>query len=165
MPTGLDDLIALARGTAARHALEPALICAVVEQESAWDAHAIRYEPGFRTRYVAPLVLPPTEEIARSISWGLMQVMGQVAREHGFTGKFLSALCEPAAGLDIGCAVLTAKLTIRSGSSSRESSPGRTTEGSLSAAPGDIARVLQLWNGGANPNYAAEVLARMARYK
>ena len=104
------ELIALARAAAERHALDPALVCAVVEQESAWDAHAIRYEPAFRTRYVAPLGLPPTEEVARSISWGLMQVMGQVAREHGFSGKFLSALCEPAAGLDIGCAVLASKL-------------------------------------------------------
>jgi len=116
------ELIALARAAASNHALDfsfsvssisytgAALVCAVVEQESAWDVHAIRYEPAFRTRYVAPLGLPPTEEIARSISWGLMQVMGQVAREHGYQGKFLSALCEPAAGLDIGCAVLAARL-------------------------------------------------------
>jgi soluble lytic murein transglycosylase-like protein len=137
------DILALARASAARHALDPALVCAVVEQESAWDAHAIRYEPGFRTRYVAPLGLPPTEEVARSISWGLMQVMGQVAREHGFSGKFLSALCDPAAGLDIGCAVLATK---------------------LSAAGGNLARALELWNGGANADYAPQVLARIARY-
>jgi soluble lytic murein transglycosylase-like protein len=137
------DILALARASAARHALDPALVCAVVEQESAWDAHAIRYEPGFRTRYVAPLGLPPTEEVARSISWGLMQVMGQVAREHGFSGKFLSALCDPAAGLDIGCAVLATK---------------------LSAAGGNLARSLELWNGGANADYAPQVLARIARY-
>jgi soluble lytic murein transglycosylase-like protein len=30
--------------------LDPALVCSVVEQESAWDAHAIRYEPAFRVR-------------------------------------------------------------------------------------------------------------------
>src|SRR5580704_10910371 len=123
------EFLSLARDAAAKHSLDPALVCAVVEQESAWDAHAIRYEPAFRTRYVAPLGLPPTEEIARSISWGLMQVMGQVAREHGFAGKFLSALCDPATGLDTGCAVLAAK---------------------LAAAGGDAARALALWNGGAN---------------
>lgn len=141
MPT--DALIALARAAAANHSLDAALVCAVVEQESAWDAHAMRYEPVFRTRYVAPLGLPPTEEIARSISWGLMQVMGQVAREHGFHEKFLSALCDPAAGLDVGCAVLAAK---------------------LSAASGDVPRALALWNGGANPDYAAQVLARLNAY-
>jgi soluble lytic murein transglycosylase-like protein len=156
------DFVALAHAAAAAHELDPALVCAIVEQESAWDAHAIRYEPGFRTRYVAPLGLPPTEEVARSISWGLMQVMGQVAREHGFGGKFLSALCDPAAGLDIGCAVLAAKLAIRSGSPSQASN---ATEGSLSLATTDITRALELWNGGANADYASQVLARIARYQ
>ncbi len=138
------EIIALVRAAAFEHELDPALVCAVVEQESAWDPHAIRYEPGFRARYVAPLQLPPTEEIARSISWGLVQVMGQVAREHGFQGKFLSALCDPSAGLQIGCAVLAAK---------------------LAAAAGNVPRGLALWNGGGNPEYAAQVLARVARYR
>jgi hypothetical protein len=226
MPT--PDLIALARAAAAYHELDftftvssvlytdAALVCAIIEQESAWNTYATRYEPGFRTRYVAPLHLPPTEEIARSISWGLMQVMGQVAREHGFDGKFLSALCDPALGLDLGCAVLASKLTISSGSSSRANSPRPMSEGSLvdetrriggsaglqacekvselvqGFSPGsplpqtvaeaeaegplqpgrgiastetEIARALQLWNGGSNPNYAAEVLARLPHYK
>jgi soluble lytic murein transglycosylase-like protein len=138
------ELIALAHAAASKHALDPAMVCAVVEQESSWDPHAIRYEPAFRTRYIRPLKLPPTEEIARSISWGLMQVMGQVAREHGFSGKFLSALCEPATGLEVGCTVLA------------------TT---LSRAAGDIHHALAHWNGGANLRYPAEVLGRLERYK
>jgi soluble lytic murein transglycosylase-like protein len=140
----LRDLVALARTAAVRHALDSALVCAVVEQESSWDTHAIRYESAFRVRYVAPLNLSPTEEVARSISWGLMQVMGQVAREHGFAGKFLSSLCDPATGLEIGCDVLASK---------------------IAAAAGDVARALALWNGGANAAYAPEVLARAANYK
>jgi soluble lytic murein transglycosylase-like protein len=138
------DLIAQARFAAAKHSLDPALVCAVVEQESAWDPHAIRYEPEFRTRYVSPLGLPATEEVARSISWGLMQVMGQVAREHGFSGKFLAALCDPGTGLDIGCTVLASK---------------------IDSAAGVVARALKLWNGGANPNYPAQVFERLARYQ
>ena len=137
-------LVAVARNAAAQQALDPALVCAIVEQESAWDTHAIRYEPAFRTRYVAPLGLPPTEEVARSISWGLMQVMGQVAREHGFAGKSFAALCEPAAGLAIGCAVFATKLR---------------------AGADDVQRALTVWNGGANANYAAQVLARLAKYR
>lgn len=140
----LADLVVLARSTAVKHSLDPALVCAVAEKESSWDPHAIRYEPSFRARYVAPLGLPPTEEVARSISWGLMQVMGQVAREHGFAGRFLSLLCDPLTGLEIGCIVLASKIR---------------------AAGGDISRALQLWNGGGNPNYSAEVLARIANYK
>jgi hypothetical protein len=41
-----------------------------------------------------------------------MQVMGQVAREHGFNEKFLSAMCEPELGVSTGCEVLAAKLAI-----------------------------------------------------
>ncbi len=143
-PTDHATLIALARTAAAQYSLDPALICAIAEQESAWDPHAIRYEPAFRTRYVAPLGLPPTEEVTRSISWGLMQVMGQVAREHGFNAKSLAALCDPATGLEIGCAVFAAKL--------RASASG-------------VERALALWNGGANTSYAAQVLARAAHYQ
>lgn len=136
-------LIALAKQIAEKHGLQPALVCAVIEQESSWDPNAMRYEPAFRTRYVAPLGLPPTEEIARSISWGLMQVMGQVAREHGYSGKFLAGLCDPTAGISIGCQVLQSK---------------------LSAAAGVVDRALQLWNGGANPDYAQQVLGKIQKY-
>ena len=138
------DLVTLTRTIATRHGLDPVLVCALVEQESSWDAHAIRYEPAFRERYVSPLSLPPTEEIARSISWGLMQVMGQVAREHGFAAKFLSALCNSEIGLEIGCIVLTAI---------------------LSKAAGDVPRALTLWNGGKNADYSNEVLARVNKYR
>ena len=156
LPPNSDNaaLIALARATAAQHSLDPALICAIVEQESAWDPHAIRYEPAFRTRYVAPLGLPPTEEVARSISWGLMQVMGQVAREHGFTAKSLAALCDPATGLAIGCAVFAAKL--RASANDGDAS---------SVAANVVHRALELWNGGVNTSYAAQVLARVAHYQ
>jgi len=137
-------LLALTRTSAVQHLLDPALVCAVVEQESAWDTFAVRYEPAFRSRYVAPLNLPATEEITRSISWGLMQVMGQVAREHGFSEMPLAALCDPAYGLNIGCEVLSAKMT---------------------AGGGEPSRALQLWNGGANRSYASEVLSRVSRYR
>jgi hypothetical protein len=192
-------LISLARTIAPQHSLDPALVCAVVEQESSWDSHAIRYEPAFRTRYVAPLGLPPTEEIARSISWGLMQVMGQVAREHGFTGKFLSALCEPAAGLDIGCVVLASKLAVAArelaenslaahippgtpsslpseqgtatspapplSNSSGLQAPGSASTSPVAAGNALTHRALLLWNGGADPSYASQVLARLANYQ
>ena len=104
----------------------------------------MRYEPAFRQHYVAPLGLPPTEEIARSVSWGLMQVMGETAREAGFSEKFLSALVDPATGLEFGCIVLAEKF--------------RRTEGDASAA-------LELWNGGANPDYSSQVLARAPKYR
>jgi soluble lytic murein transglycosylase-like protein len=148
------DLIALARTTAEAHQLDAALVCAICEQESAWNPWAIRYEPAFFAHYIAPQLaagkISNTEAQARAISWGLMQVMGQVAREHNFgvvSSKNvapLSQLCDPETGLEIGCAVFAGK---------------------LAAAHGDATRALQLWNGGGNPNYAAEVLARVGHYQ
>ncbi len=132
----------LARQAAARHGLSEALVCAVAEQESGWGAWAIRYEAGFFDRYV-PKDLPASEARARAFSWGVMQVMGQVAREHGFTGKFLTELCDPETGFEIGCRVLKSKWT---------------------KAGGDTRHALLLWNGGARPAYADEVTARMKKY-
>jgi|SRR5882672_7288820 len=141
---GNEELIALAKKAAVAHGLDPALVCAVCEQESTWNPWAIRYEPAFLTKYVLPLPnLRPTEAYSRAISWGLMQLMGQVARERGFANAYLASLCDPATGLDWGCNYLKARLV---------------------KARDDVHLALQHWNGGANPNYADEVLARMPRY-
>jgi soluble lytic murein transglycosylase-like protein len=141
------QLLTLARKAAAAQSLDPALVCALIEQESGWNPWAMRYEPAFFSKYVASLYtnnkITVTEAYARGFSWGLMQVMGQVAREFGFDALFLSALCEPEQGLAVGCRVLRKK---------------------LDAMAGDSTRALLAWNGGGNPNYAAQVLARRAHY-
>src|SRR5712671_40083 len=95
-----DELILLAKQTATANQLDPALVCAVVEQESSWNPFAIRYEPAFFEKYIAPLNLGnATDARSRSFSWGLMQTMGQVAIEAGVTVRFLSELCDPHVGL------------------------------------------------------------------
>ncbi len=144
-----DELIALAKQKAKEHQLYPELVCAVCEQQSAWNPWAARYEPAFYTRYVEPLwdagkLGTRTEATARAFSWGLMQTMGQVAREFGFGGRFLSELCDPNVGLEIGCAVLAHK---------------------LAAAEGNVTKALLLWNGGGNPAYPQQVLERAEKYK
>jgi len=138
----------LARSVANRHQLWPELILAIIEQESSFNPWAIRYEHAFFQKYILPQwvnsKLPNiTEAQARAFSWGLMQVMGQVAREHGFQGAFLAELCDPAVGLEVGCRVLAAKL----------------------AADGNVTKALLLWNGGSNPGYPQQVLARAEKYK
>src|SRR5258708_28852881 len=74
----------------------------------------MRYEPAFFAKYVAPLYtnnkVGATEAYARGISWGLMQVMGQTAREKGASSLYLSTLCDPAVGLAVGCRILRQKL-------------------------------------------------------
>src|SRR6266699_7244427 len=139
---GVEELIALAQRAAEAHALWPDLVCAIVEQESAWNPWALRYEPAFYEKYTAPqiargAIADVTESRARAFSWGLMQVMGQVAREYGFAGASLASLCDPAVGLEIGCRVFAAK---------------------LAAAEGNVTRALLLWNGAGNREYPAAVL-------
>jgi hypothetical protein len=73
-----------------------------------------------------------------------MQVMGQSARERGFDAQFLSELSDPAAGLEAGCELFAHK---------------------LATAEGKIPRALALWNGGANPDYAAQVLSKACAYE
>jgi len=142
------EIVALAQRAAQAHALWPELVCAIVEQESAWNPWALRYEPAFYDKYIAPqiargAIADVTESRARAFSWGLMQVMGQVAREHGFAAASLASLCEPAIGLEVGCRVFAAK---------------------FAAAEGNVTRALLLWNGAGNRDYPAAVLARSGRY-
>ncbi len=107
----------------------------------------MRYEPLFFAKYVASLYtnnkIGASEAYARGFSWGLMQVMGQVARESGFDALFLSTLCDPEQGLAVGCKVLRKK---------------------IDAMAGDTTRGLLAWNGGGNPAYPAQVLARKPHY-
>jgi soluble lytic murein transglycosylase-like protein len=140
-----DLLVAAARRTAGAHFLDEALVCAVVEQESHWNPWAIRYEPAFFTRYIGPHIeqFTATEAKARAFSWGLMQVMGQTARELRYSGPF-AQLCVPEMGLEWGC---------------------RRLQRALDHSAGNIHTALQAYNGGANPHYAGEVLARMDKYK
>src|SRR5579871_3408235 len=90
-----DEIIALERQKAGEHGLDPALVCAVIEQESAFDTMALRMEPGFERRYIKNLHLGPSESVLRATSFGLMQVMGEVARENGFKGDFDDLCCKP----------------------------------------------------------------------
>ena len=138
----------LAVQTAKAHQLDPALVCAVVEQESAWSQWAMRYEPAFFARYVAPQYtankFSASEAYGRAFSWGLMQIMGEVAREFGYAGAFLANLCDPVVGLEFGCRKL-----------------GKCLEN----AGGDVTKALLAWNGGSNPQYAVQVMSRIAAYQ
>jgi soluble lytic murein transglycosylase-like protein len=126
--------------------VDPVLACAVVEQESEWNPWAIRFEPAFERRYIHPAHpdAPTTEEMTRAMSFGLFQVMGEVARERGFKERFLSSLCDPDFGIPVGVANL---------------------KHCLDTCAGDETKALLHWNGGSNANYPREVLARKANYE
>lgn len=139
-------IIALARQKAEKYGLDGDLVCAIVEQESnpPWDTWSTRYEPAFYAKYVQPMPhLGATEANARATSWGLLQVMGQVAREYGFGGPHLSELCDPEIGLEMGCKYFSAL---------------------MGKAGNNVNDALLRWNGGGNPKYPSEVMARIATY-
>jgi soluble lytic murein transglycosylase-like protein len=127
------------------------LLAAVIHQESGGNPFAVRYEPAFLKRYLEDKTkktigghVPTrcswqTEVQMRSTSFGLMQLMGQVARERGFQGEFLTELCDPAVNLKWGSELLQTLLHKHD-----------TTE-----------KALLRWNGGGDPNYGKKVLGHI----
>lgn len=141
------NLVTLAKQIATAQGLDPALVCAVIEQESNWNPWVIRYEPLFMAKYVATLYtnhkISATEAYSRAFSWGAMQLMGQVARELGYAAP-LPQLCDPNVGLVWGCRHLKHK---------------------ADSVNGELTKTLLAWNGGGNAQYPVQVIARMGQYK
>lgn len=138
------EITILADAAAKRHTLPPPLVYAIIHTESGGNPWAIRYEPAFYERHIAPAPIKgrgtcsaQTEARMQATSWGLMQIMGATARETGFDGVFLSELCNPKVGIEWGCKYL-AKLVQRYASRYRwegvvaaynAGSPKKTTTG------------------------------------
>jgi hypothetical protein len=118
----------LLQSTAARHGLSPLLVGAIMNVESGGNEYAWNPEPKYRwfwdvrdnkpfrtlTPVEADSKIPPRdfralagdpdqEWWAQQASWGLMQVMGAVARELGYTRKYLTQLTDPEDSLEYGC--------------------------------------------------------------
>lgn len=73
--------------------IDPDLIESFCMVESSGNPKATRYEANFFERYIKPMKLIDQVDAAnRATSWGLMQLMGQVAREKGFKGDFKELL-------------------------------------------------------------------------
>jgi len=148
--------IAAAITTAAqRHGLDPRVVRAQAGIESAWNPWAWNPEPKYRwfwdVRLGRPFRTLDLSEIEREAppadfhcfagdpdqewwgqqaSFGILQVMGAVARELGFRGHYLTQLCDLELGLEYGCLKLASEL--------------RQT--------GDIRSALARYNGGAKGN-------------
>lgn len=156
-PKALDQWQPLILAKAQEHGLHPALVGALCWQESSGDPLARRPEPHFtwffspgrgplhdrrlttvQNRQKALTILGEEEFQFQSWSTGLMQLMGATFRELGFTGTWEQAY-EPETNIHYGCRyfVLCLKRT-----------------------HGDIRGALLRYNGGANPNYPAEVLRK-----
>lgn len=95
-----------------KHTLNPNWIAAVIMTESGGNQWATRFEPGWKYFYESRKdiahnlgITVETETAHQQTSWGLMQVMGAVARENGYFG-YLNAMAEVMCGLKIGCSLL-----------------------------------------------------------
>ena len=168
-----EEITSLAVAVAAKHGLPPSLVLAVIQVESNFNPWAWNPEPAYRylwdVKRNAPFrALTPEESASerppadfpclagdkdqewwgQQASWGLMQTMGAVAREMGLRAPFLTALCDPSTGLDIGCAFLS-RLVKRH------------------AQPWGFAGVVRAWNTGspqespAGMDYQSKILAAL----
>jgi soluble lytic murein transglycosylase-like protein len=143
--------------------LDPKIVAAVVYQESRGNTCAVRYEPAFFQKYIntrpreelkgywpaSSTII--TERTLRAYSFGCMQVMGQVARELGFKGEFLTELTVPEKGIYFGAKKLRKEL---------DKFEGIEVEKAYE-------RALERYNGGGNSRYVPEVLAHVSsgRYR
>ena len=172
--------ISLIRPTAERHKLDPLVVEALITKESSGNTWAWNPEPAWRYFWDIKLNQPfrkttpverqsqfPPHDFAsysgdrdqewwgQQASWGLMQIMGAVAREIGYTYPYLTALCDPGTNLDLGCRKLRKELQW---ASARTESPQEALSSALAAynggrwknAPGGTLR---------NQSYATAVLA------
>lgn len=126
-----DALMDLARGECRAQGVSLPLILGIIHTESSGDPWAYNPEPKWKYMWdcrkkrpfrattrleecseyppddffaMDPSVDPDAEWWGQQASWGLMQVMGAVAREMGFSGHYLTQLCDPEVNLRIGCA-------------------------------------------------------------
>lgn len=100
----IKDIILL---KAKKYDLYPDLVEAHCMTESSGKPNATRYEPAFFKTYIAKLgIKNEVEATGRATSWGLLQIMGQVARELGYQGSW-EGLCDPMVNLEYGCKKLS----------------------------------------------------------
>lgn len=112
--------------------LDRGIVLALITVESSGYPWAYRYENDFFTRYIKfktkeelgghwPITLSTnTERVGRATSFGLMQVMGQTARELGCISEALTELCLPRIGLHFGCMYLRKMLDSSTGKDDSE---------------------------------------------
>ena len=95
------------RTKASAFSIDPYIVASIIMVESAGNACAIRYEEHWR--YIIDVAqyakisksTEKTELFGQKTSWGYMQIMGSVAREHRFLGYF-PELCLPNTGIEYG---------------------------------------------------------------
>jgi soluble lytic murein transglycosylase-like protein len=102
------DAIALIHRIATEEKIDPIFFQAICTVESSLNPFAMRYEPAWSYLYFAREtasrlgITAETETQLQKFSYGLCQIMGSVAREHGFTGSLAQLMADPALALKYG---------------------------------------------------------------
>lgn len=138
-----DDFESLIMANTSRFRLDQDLVRAICFVESSFDPSATRFEPAWSyfinvTDYAHALEIDRTvEEKNQATSWGLMQVMGSVARELGFADR-LEGLLIPELGLFYGCKKLAALARRKSCNGEEESIIASYNAGGVRRTPGGL---------------------------
>ena len=91
--------------TAERIGVDPAMVCAIIETETSWDASKREWNPTRWLLGVAPIdVGGDVNWVIMGTRWGPMQVLGQQALEAGL--KDLEKLRTTDGSIEGGCIVL-----------------------------------------------------------
>lgn len=119
----------LVRRYARNYNLNPELVAGMIYVESKGNPTAHRWEPRFFDLYIKnkknlPGYFPwsiddETERHGRACSWGLLQIMGETAREKGFVRESLVDLCDPEINLDLGCSIIAGLINKYDGDTER----------------------------------------------
>lgn len=97
----VDELRSMIEQHPDRGILPVPCVLAFCQAESSFRPCAIKWEPQYKWLVGEKATMPIAERFGQMHSWGLMQVMGGVAREHGFDGPF-TELWDPMIGLRYG---------------------------------------------------------------
>ena len=131
--------------------LDPDLVAAIIHQESRGNPFARRAEDAFYDQYIRgksraflrghwpATVSEKTERRDRSYSFGLMQILLQVAREYGFKSDDALDLLVPETNIHFGCLIFRSYLDQYNSEH----------------------RALLRWNGGADKSYPDKVLGHV----
>lgn len=96
-----NDLRSIIAAHPSRGTLPVEAVLAVAMKESSFREYAIKYEAHYKWLVGNQDEMSPAEKFGQKHSWGLMQVMGGLARELGFAGAF-HELWTPEIGLKYG---------------------------------------------------------------
>lgn len=145
--------------------IRPSLLLAICQQESSFNESEMRLENGFYRKYTRPMRWASTTEALFAVSYGLMQVMGQSLYEDGFFRWHFEQkddryrafydndeMHEIHVVKAINALMDNPEWQVRWGAIH--------LSGKLRKAKGEIPKALLYYNGGGNPHYDDEVLAK-----